>query len=421
VPPGLPQNVTLIGQGVNSQSLTWQPATPGSNAIASYNIYRNGSLYASGVTPTLLTSFALTGTAGQFSCAAATLAIGMMVQISGPFGGTGSITGYSDPTNYIISATNGSTTGTLQQVFGVPIVTTAGTPSGLTVGVYAYTDSSATNTAQNNTFAPSTVYAYTIAAVDTASQVGAQQTQVTYWLYQNGVPLQQAQDFSFNATPNWASTAVAPAQGTFEISFGYVTAGSGFQPVSYPNMAAENFGAEVGAFNYLLTDVYITNTNETIFHSCLSRPGYPGGTDYFDWAQVNLIVNGASAFGTPVLNGWATLKVPLSLLSMGVSTFNGYISGTTLTMVGGVISGPGPDNSAYITGAGVAAGTFINDGGVSTQGGPFAVSVSQTVGSAGSPILMTARRTNYYKLGYGCNSPPVGFTYYYNNIRFTVN
>ena len=82
---------------------------------------------------TALASVAITGTAGQFSCTAATLQIGMALKISGTFGGTGSITGYTDPKIYYVIATNGSTTFTLSATAGgTAITTTAGTPTGLT-------------------------------------------------------------------------------------------------------------------------------------------------------------------------------------------------------------------------------------------------------------------------------------------------
>jgi len=76
----------------------------------------------------------ITGTAGQFSCTNPTpfsLVVGAFVTVSGTFGGTGSITGYANPTNYKISATNGSTTFTLTTTGGGALTTTAGTPTGL--------------------------------------------------------------------------------------------------------------------------------------------------------------------------------------------------------------------------------------------------------------------------------------------------
>jgi hypothetical protein len=79
-----------------------------------------------------LSSVQITGTGGQFSCTSTYLVVGMTVTISGTYGGTGSITGYANPTTYRISATNGSTTFTLTTVGGTAIVTTSGTPTGLT-------------------------------------------------------------------------------------------------------------------------------------------------------------------------------------------------------------------------------------------------------------------------------------------------
>ena len=80
-----------------------------------------------------LSTVVITGTAGQFSCATTALSVGQAIKISGTFGGTGSITGYTDPTTYYIIATNGTTTFTLSATSGgSAITTTAGTPTGLT-------------------------------------------------------------------------------------------------------------------------------------------------------------------------------------------------------------------------------------------------------------------------------------------------
>lgn len=82
---------------------------------------------------TTLSSVVITGTAGQFACSANTLSINQKITISGTYGGTGSITGYSNPTAYYIISTNGSTTFTLSaSLGGSAITTTAGTPTGLT-------------------------------------------------------------------------------------------------------------------------------------------------------------------------------------------------------------------------------------------------------------------------------------------------
>ena len=81
---------------------------------------------------TALSTVAITSTAGAFSCASGTLVVGDKVVITGTLGGTGTITGYATGTIYTVSATNGTTTFTLQTDAGVAITTTTGTPTGLT-------------------------------------------------------------------------------------------------------------------------------------------------------------------------------------------------------------------------------------------------------------------------------------------------
>jgi len=83
-----------------------------------------------------LSGVAITGTAGEFSCSAATpaLAVGQKVTITGTLSGSGAITGYRNPSTYIISATDGSTTFTLTTVSGAALTTTAGTTTGWTFG-----------------------------------------------------------------------------------------------------------------------------------------------------------------------------------------------------------------------------------------------------------------------------------------------
>ena len=76
-----------------------------------------------------------TGAAGNFSCTATILAVGMYVYVSGTNSGTGTITGYTSPKAYKISVTNGTTTFTLVNLDGTAIVTSAtngGTFTGLT-------------------------------------------------------------------------------------------------------------------------------------------------------------------------------------------------------------------------------------------------------------------------------------------------
>ena len=115
-------NYTLTTDGLGN--LSWTPK----GALYSNIIALSSATYT-------LSGVAITGTAGQFSCTAAsqTLVVGQPIVISGTLGGTGTITGYTDPTTYYIIATNGSTTFTLStSLGGSAVVTTAGTPTGLT-------------------------------------------------------------------------------------------------------------------------------------------------------------------------------------------------------------------------------------------------------------------------------------------------
>lgn len=110
-------NYTTTENQVTSQSATTIAAVP-------WWLYSMSSL--SGVT--------IAGTSGQFTCSSSTLISGGYVVISGTFGGSGSISGYTNPTTYKISATNSSTTFTLQTLSGGALTTTTGTPTGLTYG-----------------------------------------------------------------------------------------------------------------------------------------------------------------------------------------------------------------------------------------------------------------------------------------------
>jgi hypothetical protein len=80
-----------------------------------------------------LSGVVITGSAGQFSCTSTILVVGQAIVLSGTYGGTGSISGYTNPTTYYIIATNGATTFTLSATpGGGAITTTAGTPTGIT-------------------------------------------------------------------------------------------------------------------------------------------------------------------------------------------------------------------------------------------------------------------------------------------------
>ena len=144
----IPTTSATSGGGTATLSFAQQPALGGISITGTAGVFSysssealkvnqkitvSGTITNSAVTPTAtLSGVKIVGTAGQFTCTSAVLSVGQTITIAGTFGGTGSITGYSNPTTYRISATNGQTTFTLVSAAGSAIVTTVGTPTGLT-------------------------------------------------------------------------------------------------------------------------------------------------------------------------------------------------------------------------------------------------------------------------------------------------
>jgi hypothetical protein len=89
---------------------------------------------------TALTGVAISGTGGQFTCTATTLAVGDHIQIDGTITGTGSITSHTSGKIYEVSAVTGTSpnvTGfTLTQEDTTALTTTAGNGLGLTYTPY---------------------------------------------------------------------------------------------------------------------------------------------------------------------------------------------------------------------------------------------------------------------------------------------
>ena len=124
-------------------------------------------------TSATLSTVAITGSAGQFSCTSTYLAVGMTVTISGTLGGTGTITGYATPTTYKISATNGSTTFTLTTTADVAIITSAGTPTGLTYTVATFLSGSQSITAITQNYVTISSVTYTRIVMSAAANLSS--------------------------------------------------------------------------------------------------------------------------------------------------------------------------------------------------------------------------------------------------------
>jgi len=129
---GITPGTTISALGTGTGAAGTYTISGAAQNVASTTITRQPPVGA-------LTGVVISGTAGQFTCTAATLVVGSTINITGTLGGSGSITGYTTGTQYQVSAITGSgssVTGfTLTTTAGAAIVTTAGTPTGLTYSV----------------------------------------------------------------------------------------------------------------------------------------------------------------------------------------------------------------------------------------------------------------------------------------------
>jgi hypothetical protein len=147
--------VTVAAPDQAGGELATVTATLSGGAITAVAVSSGGSRYASAPAVTLsstagtgatftavmsiptISGAAVSGTAGQFTCTATNIVVGDLITLTGTISGTATITGYSTPTTYKVSAITGSgssVTGfTLTTTGDAAIVTTAGTTTGLTI------------------------------------------------------------------------------------------------------------------------------------------------------------------------------------------------------------------------------------------------------------------------------------------------
>ena len=137
------------GTGSWPYASLFDSVTTGNNSIGSWNQWGTQSITATatpttgatsigipawaGENNTTISAVSITGTSGQFAATFSGLFVGETITISGTFGGSGSISGYSSPTTYYVSAVNATAkTFTLQTMGQAALTTTAGAPTGLT-------------------------------------------------------------------------------------------------------------------------------------------------------------------------------------------------------------------------------------------------------------------------------------------------
>lgn len=268
-----------------------------------------------------------------------------------------------------------------------------------------YTDANATGATNDRWTGAANVYAYAVSAVDSNGVEGPQTTQTTFQIYTNGV-FNFAGDYSYDSTANYKDTDGGPESGPYDIGINVWKGYGGFQP--YAGNVVPQWDLEIGSFGYIVLDLKPTIQNQTWRLSLISR--LPPG-DVYPWSQVNVTDYGPA----PVVGKWATYKIPLTALSIGKTHFEGYISGTTLTVTH-VDSGVGVDAGGFISGNGVAPGTYIV--GHNANGGPgtYTISPSQYVSSTS----MTEQRTSLYKPNLQDTSGAGSNQFYIDNFKFTT-
>jgi hypothetical protein len=125
--PAAAGSLTLTA-GTSVKSVT----TTAGTAAFSLDMPRGVSVTTATAAVATLSSVVIANTSGGITFTSqAGLVTGQRLTISGTLGGTGTITGYTNPTTYILTAVT-ATSATLTTTAGAAVVTTAGTPTGLT-------------------------------------------------------------------------------------------------------------------------------------------------------------------------------------------------------------------------------------------------------------------------------------------------
>jgi Calx-beta domain len=280
-----------------------------------------------------------------------------------------------------------------------------------TTTALTYADNNATNSNDPTWATATTVYSYNVTAVDTAGTEGPQASQVSVYSYRNGKSNWSNYDLSYGGlVEDYTSTAGSPVGGQYDIQLSFPS--GGFQPTAHAPQAPID-DLEIGAFKYLTVDVNPgPNVNYTLQVGTVSR--LPPG-DVYGWGPT---MNAFDYGPKPVANTWATYKIPLAALNMGICPFTGSISGNKLTVTA-VASGCFVDTAGFVTGPGVPTGTYIIAFDQKASIGTFTVAGPGINGSTNVPSSsLTYQRTSLYKMTIFSSTPQ---TLYLNNIGFTTN
>jgi hypothetical protein len=148
------------------------------------NTFRLATTAAAAAGRTALAGVAISGTGGQFTCTATTLAVGDHIRIDGTITGTGSITGHTTGKIYEVSAVTGtspSVTGfTVTQEDGTAVVSTAGNGTGLTYNPFTIVMISGTGNNDQYFNLTGKVQATAVAALGGGNETGESAGNITH-------------------------------------------------------------------------------------------------------------------------------------------------------------------------------------------------------------------------------------------------
>ena len=338
-----------------------------------------------------LSGVTITGTAGQFSCTASssTLKVGQKVKISGAFGGTGTIDYYTNPTTYVISTTNGSTTFTLTELNGSALVTTAGTPTGLSYDVQSpsisgYVDPTTYFISSTNGSTTFTLKTLTGAAVLTSGGSPAGLTYTVQIPTANGYT--SPKDYLISATNGTTTFTVVEMDGTPVTTQGGSLAGMTITVKApaisgYTNPTSYLISSTNGTTQFTLTQtdgdpITTTGGTPTGLSYSIAAPsitGYSNPTNYYISET-----NGATTFTLVKADGSA------------LTTVGGKPAGLTYT-----VQAPSVSNGTYYiietngTSAFRLSSTYPTDTAISTNAGtPEGQTFKYTPFAIGQTILI---------------------------------
>lgn len=198
-----------------------------------------------------LTSVEITGTAGQFSCATATLFVGQTVTITGTFGGGGSIDGYVSGTVYYIVTTNGSNSFTLSTTpGGTGVTTTTGVPTGLTYSTgstqVVFNLASAVPTLGSFDRRPNAYVGSMLRLISTATGGVIEERMIESW--EKGVSSNWTATVRIPFTYNTTATSFEIAPEGHEALYEALAAGGALKLAGYRKISGEHFGIIQAAY-----------------------------------------------------------------------------------------------------------------------------------------------------------------------------